>query len=370
MRIFLLSLPMLLAAPMSFAQGILPASVADWNSTPAVLTGGAPQATQVLEEDGLKATEQRMYTRGADRFNATLYVFGDTEGAYSAYSFLRTPDMPQANITQHSSMSKGRVLALTGNFVLDFYNVKDQQKDSDAIELIVAEAGGRAHWGPYPALPQRLPTERFIPRTDHFILGPVALAQFFPQLKGDSFEFPKGTEAEIGQYRFASHDATLLILYYPTPQIATSELQRLQGAGAVTSGNPEANENRRTTSAPIYVHQDSMMITLVADAPSAETASSLLSQVHPGLVLTWNTEVIEKPQPTMVTIVIGTFVGAGEICAFTLLGGLLFAGLRLLIKRLWPGRVFDRALDMEIIELGLASRPVKGNDLYQMRRQT
>jgi hypothetical protein len=376
-RLFLICLPLLLlAAPKSFAQGVLPAAVADWNSAqPSQSATGdlqpiAGAASAALKEYGAQSAETRTYTHATDSLTVTVYTFQTTPGAYGAYSFLRTPDMAQANLTQHSSMSASRALALTGNLVVEF-NGKNLRKDDDPITLLVAEAGGYAHWGAYPALPQRLPTDHFVPRSDHFILGPLALAQFLPQLSGDALEFSKGAEAELGRYRLGSRDATLLILYYPTPQIAATALEHLQkDAGAVTPDNLGTNANQEPGRVPIYVHRDSMMIALVAGAPTAEAANSLLSQVHPGLVLTWNTEVIEKAQPSMATIVIGTFVGAGEICAFTLLGGLLFAGFRLLVKRFWPGRVFDRALDLEIIELGLTDRPIKGNDLYQMRRQT
>lgn len=374
-RIFLVSLLWLLAAPMSAAQAVLPASAADMNSASVAWSqpGNAtwPQiagpAAAALQEYGAQSAERRTYTHGADSLAVEVYVFHNTGGAYGAYSFLRAPDMTQANLTQHSSASADRALALTGNLVIAFSG-KNLSRFGDAITLLVAQAGAHAHWGAYPALPQRLPSEHFIPRSDHFIVGPVALAQFLPQLNGDSLEFSKGAEAEVGRYRLGSRDATLLIVYYPTPQIAAAEMQHLQNDVAAvrldTSGSPKARP------AAMYVHRDSMMITLVAGAPSAAAANSLLSQVHPGLVLTWNTEVIEKPQPTMVTIVIGTFVGAGEICAFTLLGGVLFAGIRLLIKRFFPGRIFDRPMDTEIIELGLTSAPIKGNDLYQMTRRT
>ncbi|MGB6877810.1 MAG: DUF6599 family protein [Candidatus Acidiferrales bacterium] len=374
-RPFLFCLPLLLlTAPQLFAQGILPASAAGWNSTPVLVTGPAPPETPVLKEDGLKTTERRTYTRGADRFDATVYVFGDTEGAYGAYSFLRTPDMPQANLTQHSSMSQNRVLALTGNLLLDFSNVKNRQKDGDAIELIVAQAGGHAKWGAYPALPQRLPAKNFIPRSDHFILGPAALAQFLPLAGGDWLGFSKGAEAELAHYRLAGHDSTLVVVDYPTPQIAADQLRQLKAQlGVITTGTLATTGNAvsaNTGGSHLYARRDSTMVALIANAPSAKAANSLLDQFNSGMILTWNTQVLETNQPSMVTIVIGTFVGAGEICAFALLGGVLFAGFRLLIKLLWPGRIFDRAWDLEIIELGLSSRPIKGSDLYQMKRLT
>ena len=376
-RIPLLCLPVLLVALAlpAAAQGILPASVAGWNaSSPQAsedLGQIAGSAAPALKEYEVQSAESRAYSHGADSLTVAVYTFKSTAGAYGAYSFLRTPDMAQANLTQHSSMSSDRALALTGNLVVQF-NGKSLRKDDDAIVLLVAMAGGHAHFGRYPALPQQLPTENFVPRSDHFVLGPVALNQFLPLASGDWLNLSaKGAEGEIGRYRLGSHDATLVLVDYPTPQLAEAQMRQLQTQLRVaTLDDKGAVAEPGSAASPLYARRDSTMVALLAGAPSAKAAGFVLGKVQSGLVLTWNMEVVEKPQPTMVTIVIGTFVGAGEICAFTLLGGLIFAGIRLLIKRMWPGQIFDRALDMEILELGLGSRPIKGNDLYQMRPRT
>jgi len=370
----LLCLPALLLAfalPAQ-AQGVLPTSVAGWNATSAQANQDLQQiagpATPALREYEVQSAESRAYSHGADSLTVAVYTFKSTAGAYGAYSFLRAPDMAQANLTQHSSMSSDRALALTGNVVVQF-NGKNLLKDDDPIVLLVAMAGGHAHFGRYPALPQQLPTENFIPRSDHFVWGPVALNQFLPLATGDWLNLSaKGAEGEIGRYHLGGRDATLVLVDYPTPQLAEAQMKQLQTQlGIATVNDKGAVAETGSAASPLYARRDSTMVALLAGAPSAKAASSVLDKVQSGLVLTWNMEVLEKPQPSMVTIVIGTFVGAGEICAFTLLGGLLFAGIRLLIKRMWPGRVFDRALDMEILELGLGSRPIKGNDLYQMR---
>lgn len=375
-RISLLCLPaLLLAAALPVAaQGILPSSVAGWNATSPQANTDLQQiagpAAAALKEYEVQSAESRAYTHGADSLTAVVYTFKNTAGAYGAYSFLCTPDMAQANLTQHSSMSSDRALALTGDLVVQFSG-KNLRKDDDPIVLLVAMAGGHAHFGAYPALPQQLPTENFIPRSDHFVWGPVALAQFLPLASGDWLNLSKGAEAELGRYRLGGRNATLVLIDYPTPQLAEAQMKQLQTQLGVTTVNEKgAIADAGSTASRLYARRDSTMVALLAGAPSAKSAGSVLDKVESGLVLTWNTEVLEKPQPSMVTIVIGTFVGAGEICLFTLAGGFLFAGIRLLIKRMWPGRVFDRALDIEIIELGLGSRPIKGNDLYQMRPRT
>ena len=44
--------------------------------------------------------------------------------------------------------------------------------------------------------------------------------------------------------------------------------------------------------------------------------------------------------------------------------GLGFGGFRLFIKYLLPGKVFDRSDDIEILQLGLASKPIQAKDFY------
>lgn len=345
------------AAWPAFAQGTLPASVSDWNSTQSK-TFAIP-ATAILKEYGLKSAERRSYTHGADSLVATAYSFNDPSGAYGAYSFLRTSDMPQADFTKHSSMSRSQALALTGNLVLEFDGARLDRFHGE-IEMLIAQAGGHAEFGTYPALPQRLPVNDLILRSDHYILGPVALQHFLPVASGDWLGFSMGAEAELAHYQLNDRVATLLIADYPTPQIASSEIQKISrtlNIAGVTKGPAQGPE--------LYVTRDGTTVALLAGAPSKASADALLGQIHAGMAVIWDAPILHRAnEPSMGTMIVGTIVGAGEICGFALLGGLLFAGLRLLIKRRWPGQVFDRPEDLEIIQLGLSSKPIRAKDLY------
>lgn len=365
-------------APVCFAQGILPATAANWESRAAATEIPAASVQQVagaasagLQEYRVESAETRTYEHGGASFTTTVFEFGDPSEAYGAYSYLRTPDMVPANLTEHSAMSKSRALALTGNLVVEFTG-SDIRRAENAMVLLVAEAGGHAKFGIYPPLPQRLPRKDFIPRSDHYVVGPVALDQFLPLGKGDWVGFSKGAEAELARYRLDGREATLLIADYPTPQIAETRMNDFQtelgamNVGAEKGGNASGGAKGAT---PVYVRRDGTMVALVSGAPSEKSASFLLGQVHAQFDLTWNEPVLKKNQPSMAIIVVGTIVGAGEICAFTLLGGVIFAGMRLLIKKMWPGLVFDRSGSMEILELGLSARPIRTNDLYQMKNQ-
>ena len=52
------------------------------------------------------------------------------------------------------------------------------------------------------------------------------------------------------------------------------------------------------------------------------------------------------------------------LLVFALVAGIGFGGFRLIIKRLFPGKVFDRPHSVQIIQLGLSGKTIKGEDFY------
>ena len=63
-------------------------------------------------------------------------------------------------------------------------------------------------------------------------------------------------------------------------------------------------------------------------------------------------------------MVVGTIEGTGVICLFALIAGLAFGGLRVVVKRSLPGKIFDRAEYVQVLQLGLASKPINAEDFY------
>jgi len=39
-------------------------------------------------------------------------------------------------------------------------------------------------------------------------------------------------------------------------------------------------------------------------------------------------------------------------------------GLRLIVKRVAPGKIFDRSADLQVLQLGLGSKPINSDDFY------
>jgi len=355
------ALPATAAAPATPASAGLPDSFSGWTGgaqtplEPSTVAGAA--STGILTEYGYVAGWQRGYTKDGRSVEVRLYQMKDPSDGYGLYSFLRGPEMHGTNITEHSSLSPTRALILQGNFVVDATGTDFQALAPDLKGLVTAVAP-RADPGAYPILWQHLPEANMEPKSDHYVLGPQGLRQFFPLADGDWMGFSNGAEAEVARYRINGTEMTLLVVDFPTPQIATSKLEQFSQIFNLNGAIP--GDARPT----VYARRELTLVGLVAGARNQQEADTLLSQVHSAIHVTWNEPGSSFTEPGIGPIIVGIIVGTGAICLFAVIAGIAFGGVRLLVKRLLPGKVFDRDSQLQVLQLGLGSKPIQVQDFY------
>jgi hypothetical protein len=372
--IFLLTSGLFLSAIPASAQGILPNSFAGWTADPqpgipapvvsndhiASMAAGQLAATQ--QEYGFVSGEQAAYSRASEKLQVTLYRMKDPSGAYGIYSYLRSPDMLRVDITDHSAMSRERALVLDGNLVLDIHGA-DLQRSGKDLSALVAAINPKAEQGPLPALSDHLPTKGFIDRSDKYILGPQTLNQFFPVTTNDWLGFDTGAEAEVARYHVDGRELNLLIADFPTPQTAQKKLTQLQQDYHVNAPNTDPNGS------PIFARRSITLLAIVSGARTREEANKVLDQIQSGTEVTWNEPTFQFKEPAITTMIVGAIIGTGIICCFALVSGLAFGGFRLVIKRWLPDKVFDRSSQMQVLQLGLGSKPINSEDFYGIDRK-
>jgi len=351
-----------LAVSPAFAQQILPGSFAGWTcsaraklnlSQPNGFVAGDPAS--IAAEYGFGSGEQCAYNQGSDSLQVQLYVMKDPTAAYGEYSYLRTVDMPKAGLAEHSSMSPRRTLALDGNLVLDVSG--DVAKFQEDLKALLATIASHAQEGPLPTLWQHLPVDNQVLRSDHYILGPAALAQFYPLASGDWLGLSTGAEAEAAHYMLGGQDVTLLVADFPTPQLASAKLAELQqkfGIGSVSS----------RASPKIFAKRSVTLLAMVTGARSQAEADTLLKQIETGSQITWNEPAFQFREPSIEMMIVGSIIGTGTICLFALIAGLAFGGMRIFIKRVLPDKVFDRSSHLQVLQMGLCSKPINSEDFY------
>jgi hypothetical protein len=346
---------LLFAALPASAQKILPASAAGWTNTGEPMVQRVIASQPVLSEYGLVSVEYTRYEHEQEIFDAYVYKLKDASGAYGLYSFLRLPDMQRANFTDHSSISRTRVLVLAGNLILDMSGSDISKLQPQTKELVAAVAAHAAE-GSLPTLPFYLPEDRRVGVSDRYILGPQTLDQLFPGGIGNSVGFQQSAEAELAHYRLAGHDSTLLIVGFPTDQLAALKLADLQR-------NFNINGANQASATPLYARRSARLLAIVAGATSQAEANTLLDQIQLETDRSWN-EPAPKHEPPIELMIEGSIVGALTICLFALVAGFSFGGVRLIVKRLAPGKIFDRSQDLQVLQLGLGSKPINSDDFY------
>jgi hypothetical protein len=361
-RLLLLVAILAMAAIPTAAQGILPDSFAGWaadaSTPPGALSGVVTQVPQpVLAEYGWIQTQSREYLRGKGGVNVSLYRLKDPSGSYGLYSFLRTPDMPRANLAEHSSMSQDRALILVGNLVVEIRG-KDLPRLQGDLKSLAATVSPQAESGLFPTMSDHLPRHGLIERTDHYVLGPATLNQFLPVSSEDWLGFSQGAEAELARYRAGNHEVTLLIADFPTPQAAQKKFGELQEKFNLISSKPA------TAAPPLYGRRSLTILAIVSGAQTQAEADAVLKLVSATAEVTWNEPNFEVTQPGIGTMLYGAIVGTGIICSFAVISGIAFGGFRLVVKRLLPDRVFDRSSQMQVLQMGLTSKPINAEDFY------
>jgi hypothetical protein len=352
------------------AQGILPGSFARWTGSsktglnPSVIYDGdkigsmvAARQSSALQEYGFASGEEGTYAQGKDSLQVTLYRMKDPSGAYGLYSYLRSPDMTHASPGDHSVISRERALLLDGNLVLDVRGT-DLQRFGQDLSLLVAAVTPKAEQGPLPTLTEHLPVKGFVDRSDKYILGPVALNEFFPVSSDDWLGFSHGAEAEVAKYNVDGRELNLLIADFPTPQVAQKRLVDLQQTYHL---NPPATDNNTF---PLFAKRSITLLAIVSGARTQAEADQVLGLIQSGSEVTWNEPTFQFKEPSIGAMIVGSIEGAGVLCMFAIVAGIGFGGFRLLVKRYFPDRVFDRSSTMQVLQLGLGSKPINSDDFY------
>jgi hypothetical protein len=153
-------------------------------------------------------------------------------------------------------------------------------------------------------------------------------------------------------------ELTLVLADFPTPKGAQKRLADLQRDLHV---NPA---DASTVASPVYARRAVTMLAIVTGAKNEAEANAVLDQIQSGAEVTWSEPTFRFKEPTIGGMIVGAIEGTGVICLFALVAGIGFGGFRLITKRLLPGRVFDRTATMQVLQLGLGSKPINAEDFY------
>jgi hypothetical protein len=321
-----------------------------------------PVNAAVLKEYSFTGFESATYTRDDGRKLALKAArFADASGAYGAYTFYKTREMLSEQIGDGAASMNERVLFYRGNIVVDA--VFQQLSAMSAAELRELAEGFPLPLGNtrnLPDLPTYLPSQSYVKNTAKYLIGPAALQKVATPVPAELVDFNLGAEVVVGNYNSSAGEATLMLISYPTPQIAADHLRRIEAA---RQGNSQATNDAHAAitipilQGPIFDKRTGPMVVIAAGPLSQDEAKALLASVNYDANVTWNENTSFGEGATMAKIVMNGIILSLIIAGLALVAGVAFGGIRILAPRLFPGRGFDRAESREFISLHLSETP-------------
>jgi len=288
--------------------------------------------------------------------------FRDPTGAYEVYTAGLRPGMMPSLIGTNAAVDKDQLWMLTGNLVL---RVDSQRLASEEdLRALVKSLEGHADKTPLPPIRAFLPSSGLVQGTQRYSLGPDGYLAAVKALDREKYADlaseigfgAKGVYAEVmlGDYANGKGGQEVLLLaLYSTPQLAEQQLHHLQPVLA-----------SKAKFAGTTVERDASLLSLVLSPSSPEMAVRLRKAIKYDTAITWNEPSTTLTDPPWLLVLKTIFFAAFGFCVLAGAIGVLFGVFRLLMKRLFPGKIFDRTRSVELLQLGLNSKPVNPDDFY------
>jgi len=351
----------LAAAPYSSAQQqVLPSHFSSWTCSPGaedVQFDRIPNFSDLTKEAGLAENEFCDYFSGTTKIHVDLQKYRDPSSAYEMYTALIRPDMHPSTLDKTSAVDGDRLFVLVGSSILQ---VRPTPAISTAdLVTLVNTVSAHADQTPLPPIRTYLP-RGFTDGTQRYARGPAAFLNAIYSLRQGEFAnlageagFHSQAEAMLAHYREGKDEAVLVLIEYPTPQLAEQHLRHLEQALS------PAEKQAGTT-----IERRGSLLSLVLKPSSATYGNTLRSAVKYETEVTWNEPHQTVTDPPLLTTLVKIILGTGFFMVVAVVLGVAFGGVRVLAKIFFPGKVFDRPEQMDVLQLGLSSKRINSRDFY------
>ncbi len=351
-------------APTTPTPAILPQSFAGWQlkgklqiSADANLAD--PVNAGILKEYGFTDVAIGNYARDDGR-SLTLRAarFTDATGAFGAYTFYLQPDMTREEIGDQGASLGRRVLFYRGQIVVDAsFSAESPMSGGELRELAGVLPPPTGNAGKLPPVLSFMPPRGYISNTQKLAVGPASFSALAAPISADLVNFSADPDVTMGRYTTPSGDAALMLIYYPNSQLAAEQFRRIDG------NHPADNSkgiSEIDNTGQFLVKRTGPILAIASGEASANDMKSLLGQVNYEANVTWSQRTFLDKNNDVGGLLVNIILLCFILGAMAIVAGVAFGGFRILMKRWFPDRLFDRPEQMEIIALHLTETAPRG----------
>jgi hypothetical protein len=345
---------------------LLPQQFGGWQMQGLAQTSASPQVADpanavVLKEYRFSDFAGATYTRDDGRMlKIKAARFEDASGAFGAYTFYLQPEMAKEQIGDQGASSESgageRVLFYRGQVLVDaLFSQQSAMSGAELRELAGALplVGGSA--GALPPVLLYMPQRGYLRNSQKYVEGPAALSTLGAPVSADLVDFGASAEVTTGHYDTPSGDATLMLIYYTNPQVAIEHLKRIDPAhqAAQTQAGVSTIGTMTGNAGSFFYKRTGPIIAVVAGPASEGDAKSLLRAVNYEATVTWNQATDNRTAYDLYLLIVNVVILCAIVGGLAIVAGVAFGGFRVVMKRWFPDKVFDRPEQMEFISLRL-----------------
>jgi hypothetical protein len=271
---------------------LLPDAFAGWvaDGAPQTLTNPAqadPASAKALVEYAFANASVATYKRDGETLTLHALHFHDASGAYGAYSFYRQNNWPKEQIGSGATSDHNRILFWEGNTVVDATFSKITAMTGSELRNLAAQlpvpSGTRALTPPILA---NLPQSLLDHQTTHYAVGPAGYSGGSGVLPADLIGFDFGAEAATANYSLRTGPATLTVIDYPTPQLASAQEGKIRAFIQTVRQNGKQPQPtwpkplQDSDVASLEVLRSGPLVAIVSGDAFPEDSHKLISMVH------------------------------------------------------------------------------------------
>jgi hypothetical protein len=341
---------------------LLPKQFGAWQQQTDNAAAGQPSAAvkDVLIEDGLARFAASTYKRdnGGEMVDIKAFQFGDTTGAFSAFTYLRAPDFRRVRseaLGNEAAEKDDSVVIWSGpDVVLAEFHGGRRSGELGALVAVLPKATGAK--GLPPLLPTMVPEKGLEAESLRYSVGSAGYEATGGILPASVIGFDKSAEVATAKY---AGRGMLTMLLYPTPQIAGDHGRQI-----------EAELNREVAAGKdfgtIKLRREGPLLLLATGGWKPAEARAIIEGTHLRDQLSWN-----KPLPLefhaevqkTASLLLSIAELSGALMVAALVMGLFFGGGRAMLRVL-QGK--PAAIEPEFLAINLREAPGEGGSFKRL----
>jgi hypothetical protein len=243
----------------------------------------------------------------------TTYEMKDLTGALAAWEWQRSPKGHSCDLAPFCNQDGRRTVVSDYNYVV-LYEGATPTKAQVASNMAALP---NTRDSSLPAILTFLPKQGVVPNSARYILGPVSLATFAPELNSAKLGFENGAEAQVADYilKPGEKPVRLAIFNYATPEMARLHSTQLRMLSDV------------------HVKRSDVLVAVTLPPASAEQSDTLLSRIQYEAKITWNDVPPPSPIKPLYQLLLNIMYLSIVLSGICLVAGLIYAGMRIYRRR-------------------------------------